>query len=118
MTQTKKVLLCGKSLFIASLQTSLEAVTDLRLTRLDARTDSLWNRLREEAPDVLILELGTLPGDLGLTLLKEFPHLMLIGLDSESERLLVLSVQEQTPLAVADLVRVIRGQTDVPTERR
>ncbi len=118
MAQTKKVLLCGNSLFIAGLQTSLESVSDLQLTRLDARTDWLWKRLREEVPDVLILELGTMPGDQSLTLLKEFPRLMLIGLDPESDHLLVLSVQEQTPLAVADLVRVIRGQTDVPTERR
>ncbi len=109
MTQTKKVLLCGNSLFLAGLQASLESASGLQLARVEARSDPLWKRLGEEPPDVLILELGTLPGDFCLTLLKEFPHLMLLGLDLESDRLLVLSGQSRRALTADDLLQVIES---------
>ncbi len=112
MMQTKKVLLCGSSLFITGLQASLDAVAGLDLRRVQAQPDLLQKRLCEEAPDVLILELGTLPGDFSLTLLKEFPHLTLLGLDPESDRLLVLSGQSRRALTADDLLQVIESQPE------
>ena len=112
MAHPQKVLLYGSSLFIECLQASLEPVTELELERVEARLDLLRKRLDEDQPSVLILELGAAPGDFCLALLKEFPHLTLIGVDLESDNLMVLSMQKEAPLAVADLVRVIRQQAE------
>jgi len=112
MAHPQKVLLYGGSLFIECLQASLEPVSELELERVEARLDLLRKRLDEDLPSVLILELGAAPGDFGLALLKEFPHLTLIGVDLESDNLMVLSIQQEAPLAVADLVRVIRQQAE------
>jgi hypothetical protein len=112
MAHPQKVLLYGSSLFIECLQASLEPVEELELERVEARLDLLRKRLDEYLPTVLILELGAAPGDFGLVLLKEFPHLTLIGVDLESDNLMVLSIQQEAPLAVADLVRVIRQQAE------
>jgi hypothetical protein len=110
MTQTKKVLLYGSSLFITGLQSSLETQTGLDVRRVNARTGLLRKQLRSAPPDALILELGSLPGDFCLNLLKDFPRLKLIGLDTESNRLLDISVQQEAPLAAAELARLIRGE--------
>ena len=118
MTRTKKVLLCGSSLYIAGLQSSLEMVTGLEVRRVEGRIDLLREQLRTESPEALILELGSLPGDFCLDLLSEFPHLMLIGLDTQSNRLLEISVQQEAPLAAADLVSLIRGREDTETGGR
>lgn len=113
MTQTKKALLCGSSLFIAGLQSSLETAAGLDVRRVEARADLLREQLHVEPPDALILELGSLPGDFCLDLLREFPHLMLIGLDAESnclleiDEILVLSSQPAQALSVTDLVNII-----------
>jgi hypothetical protein len=118
MTHIKKVLLYGSSLFITGLQSSLEMETGLEVGRVQARTGLLQKQLRAAPPDALILELGSLPGDFCLNLLKEFPRLKLIGLDTESNRLLDISVQQEAPLAAVELARLIRGEAGRVTRRR
>jgi hypothetical protein len=118
MTHIKKVLLYGNSLFITGLQSSLETEAGLEVRRVKARTGLLRKQLRAAPPDTLILELGSLPGDFCLDLLKEFPRLKLIGLDTESNRLLDISVQQEAPLAAAELARLIRGREDTETRGR
>ncbi len=103
-----KVILYGNSLFIAGLQSSLEGVPGLELLRVDPQPDLLQERICASRPDVLILESDAIAQKLSRLLLKELPHLTLIALDPESDRLLVLSVQRESPLAAADLVRLIR----------
>jgi len=110
MMQTKKVVLYGSSLFIVGLEASLADVPRLDIQRLEAQRDDSLARLRAAAPDVIIVDLGASPGDQAFALLKEFPGVVLISLDLESDRLLVLSVHQQASLAVADLVEVIHKQ--------
>lgn len=117
MAHPQKVLLYGSSLFIECLQASLEPVSELELERVEARPDLLRKRLDEDQPGVLILELGAAPGDFGLALLKEFPQLTLIGVDLESDNLMVLSMQKEAPQAVDGLVRLIRRQSEGSRER-
>jgi trans-aconitate methyltransferase len=75
---------------------------------VEACEDNNLDRVRAGAPDVIIVDMGIASRNLTLTLLQKFPGVTLIGLDPESDRLLVLSVQHQTALAAADLVKVIQ----------
>ncbi len=109
MAKTKKVILYGGSLFIAGLYTSLSATPGLEIQRLEAKEGNDLDRVRACAPDVIVVELGAASKNLTFALLKKFPGVTLIGLDPESDRLLVLSIQQHTALAAADLVKVIQA---------
>ncbi len=114
MAYIKRVLLCGHSLYIAGLQSSLEAMPGIELQRVEARTDRLQERLSNWKPEVLILELDALQHYLPLAMLKEYPHLILVGLDAESDRLLVLTGQSARPLTIDELLNVVSASKKQP----
>ncbi len=114
MAYIKRVLLCGHSLFIAGLQASLEGMPGVELQRVEANTDRLQNRLSEWQPELLVLELDTLQHYLPLAMLKEYPHLILVGLDAESDRLLVLTGQSARPLTIDELLNVVSAPENLP----
>lgn len=87
----RRILLCGKSLFISGLQATLASMPKLDLQIVDASLESIREQVITKAPDVLILDAKLLKGDLSLSLLHEFSELKLIGLDLEDNRLLVFS---------------------------
>ncbi len=109
MSQMRRVLLCGNSLFISGLQASLQAAPELDVKLVDAQPDQIHERIAAWDPEVLILESGLLKSAFSLSLLQDFPRLRLIGLDTEQNRLLVFSgsaFHEPTP---QELLQVIEG---------
>jgi hypothetical protein len=105
-----RVLLYGQSLFIAGLQASLEAVSGLVLKDVEAQSDHLQEHMAAWKPDVLIFELDNLSQIPSLVVLKDYPGLLLIGMDTECNHLLVLSNQQQQALSTTDLVKVIQRE--------
>ncbi len=100
MLTIRRVLLCGRSLFISGLQASLAAVPDLDLQQVDTQPDHIRERIITWRPDVLILETEMLKSAFSLSLLPDFPQLKVIGLDIENNRLQVFSgstAYEPTP---------------------
>ena len=75
---------------------------------MEAQTDDDLEWVRTEAPEVIIAELGIATGTMAPILMNKFPGVTLIGLDTESNRLLVFSIKQQTALAANDLVKVIQ----------
>ncbi len=73
MAYIKRVLLCGHSLFIASLRSSLGTVPRLDLQQVDTQPDHIRDRIFTWKPDVLILETELLKNDFSLSLLPDFP---------------------------------------------
>jgi hypothetical protein len=108
MPKNKKVILYGGSLFIAGLDASLSAIHGLDIQRVEALAGNELELVRAGTPDVIIVDLGVASKNLTLALLQKFPGVTLIGLDPESDQLLILSVQQQKALATADLVKVIQ----------
>ncbi len=115
MLQKKKVVLYGRTLFIAGLGESLSADPGLEIRRVEAGEGNDLERMCHEVPDIIIVEMGVASGNLTLSLLREYPTVTLIALNPESERLLILSVKQQTVLAAADLEKVI--WTSQPCEK-
>jgi hypothetical protein len=109
MQKKQKILLYGGSLFIAGLNASLMAIPDLEIERVEAQAGNDMEWLRAARPDVIIVELGIASSNLTLTLITKFPGVTLLALNPESDRLLILSVQEQSVMAAADLVKVIHA---------
>jgi hypothetical protein len=107
----RKVLLCGGSLLTAGLEASLKTLAELELDRIPPQPEALRQRLCEHPPDVLIVELAIIEKDSILHLLTRFPQLIVVGLDPDSECVLLLSLQQETPVAAVDLVRMLQERT-------
>ena len=102
-----RVVVCGSSLTMAGLAASLQANQDVDVLRIPAFSAALAQDPDEQAPRVIAFDLAEVTGDLAVALLRERPGLMLIGVDTDSDRLLVLSGPAERVLSVADLVKVI-----------
>lgn len=110
VTTNRRVLLCGKSLFISGLQAILGAEPGIDLHVIDSHPDRVKRQISLFEPDVLIFEIEELKSVLPLSLLKDFPNLKLIGLDIEDNSLVVFSGQAARSPTTSDLIQVIERQ--------
>ena len=108
--KARRVVVCGKSLTASAIAASLQGRSELELVRLDEATPEAARRLQESDPDAVICELRTTPLDFVFALLEAYPGLLVVGVDLDSDRLLVLSSQRPLLLATDDLVSVIVGE--------
>ena len=109
MTHKTRVIVCGNSLYMASLAANLQANPDVEVSRIAANTAALTRGLDELAPAVVALDLGEMPGDLAFSLLRDRPELILVGVDPASDRMLVLSGRQERPVSAAELLQAITG---------
>jgi hypothetical protein len=103
----RRVLLCGKSLYITGVQASLNAVPELELQSVEAQPELIRERIAAWQPQVLLLEAGLLKSAFSLSLLENFPHLKLIGLEIEDNRLLVFSGSSSLEPTPEELLHLI-----------
>lgn len=109
MASTMRVVVCGNSLPMAALAASLQASPDVAVVRVAANPAALARSLAELAPAMVAFDLGEMPGDLAIALLRDRPELILIGVDPASDRMLVLSGREERPVSAAELLQAISG---------
>ncbi len=109
MSPIKRVLLCGHSLFISSIQACLQDEPELTLQQVDPQPDDIRDRILAWQPEVLILETGLLLSAFSLQLLHGFPRLKIIGLDIEDNQLMVFSGSATFEPTARKLVQVIEG---------
>jgi hypothetical protein len=102
-----RVLLCGNSLLISGVSASLMAAPKLELQWVDAQPEHILERLNAWQPEVMILEAELLKSAFSLSLLQDFPHLKLIGLDIEDNRLVVFSGSSAVEPTPEELLQVI-----------
>jgi hypothetical protein len=115
MVPMPRILLFGRSLFIASLQASLETVPGLETQNVEANLDRLQERLIDWKPDVLIFEMTGIDQIPSVAMLRKFPNLLLIGVDREINELFVLSGHHQQAFSSTDLVKVIHQERPSPS---
>ena len=101
------VVLYGNSLVVSSIAASLADQPHLTLCRLETPVPDLAQRIASLVPDVLIFDLAAAHPDYAITLLQEYPRLLLIGVDVASARTLVLSGRQSQALTIDDLIHVI-----------
>jgi hypothetical protein len=94
---------------MAALAASLQAAPDVEVARLPANPAALARGFDELAPTVVAFDLDELPGDLAISLLRDRPELILIGVDPSSDRLLLLSGRREQPVSTAELLQAITG---------
>jgi len=109
VTAKIRVAVCGSSLYMAGLAASLQANPDVDVTRIPANAAALSQSLDELAPAVVAFDLYEMPGDLAISLLRDRPELVLIGVDPSSDRMLLLSGRQERPVSAAELLQAITG---------
>lgn len=105
-----RVVVYGTSLNMAGIAASLKADSSLDVMHLNPRSPSARQSMNELGPAVIAFDLNDPDPGLDITLLRERPDLLLIGVGLSSNELLVLSGQPVQALSVADLVKVIHRQ--------
>jgi hypothetical protein len=104
----RRVLLYGRSMILGAVEASLRRYAHLELISL-APPFPAAQELGALAPDVIIFDLEAAHPESALSLLEARPSLLLIGIDPDSDRMLVWSGQRSRALAMQDLVQVING---------
>jgi DNA-binding NarL/FixJ family response regulator len=97
------------------MEASLRDQPGLDVVRIDASLPTVAQRLSALRPDVVIFDLAAPNSPFSnlhfpSSILQKHPGISLIGLDVNSNKVLVLSGQEHTVLAANDLAQVIQAQ--------
>jgi hypothetical protein len=104
--KVQRVIVCGNSVALAGIETSLGMDDDCEV--MGHAMPAAVDELRELNPDVVIFELDAVQHELIYTLSKELPGLLMIGIDLETNRVVLWTQQQAEGWTSQDLARVIR----------
>ena len=106
MEKRRRVILYGKSVILGSVGASLRDVPGLELIPLASPLPEAKD-LSALEPDAIIFDLEAAHPDAALSLLRQRPGLLLIGVDPGSDEMVIVTSRQRRAVAVADLLRVI-----------
>jgi hypothetical protein len=107
MAPVIRVAVCGSTLYMAGLAACLEANPDVEVVRVPTNAAAPLQCLDELALSAVAFDLGEMSGDLAISLLRDRPELVLIGVDPSSDSLLLLSGRQAQPVSAAELLHAI-----------
>ena len=114
MEKRRRVAVYGNSLNMAGIVASLKADTTLEVLCVNLDSPNARQSLDENDLAAIVFDLSDLPRRLDVTLLRDRPGLLLIGVDPSRDEMLVLSSHPAQALSMADLVSVIH-QKEFPS---
>ncbi len=106
MERRFKVLIYGDTLVLGCLRASLAAYERIELTSLDA-PDATVQQLCSLQPDVIIFDIEAVHPASLYSLAWKLPHLRLVGIDPNTNRVTVWSGQQLSELSTGEFVEVI-----------
>ena len=119
MNANPRLIVYGNSVFLAGINAQLEQTTSLELITIESAYSDVVDQVRACRPQAVLFDVAMDYPDFAVALLYEQPGLLLIGVNSNSNELLVLSGQREQAMTVADLVHVIQQKSSSfePIER-
>jgi predicted GTPase len=114
MEKNRRVAVYGNSLNMAGIVASLKADTTLEVLCIDLDTPDARQSLNENDLAAIVFDLSDPALRLDVSFLRDRPALVLIGVDSCKDEMLVLSSQPVRALSMADLINVIH-QKELPS---
>jgi hypothetical protein len=117
MERQRRIILYGKSVIMGSVGASLRGVPGLEIIPLAPPLPEAKD-LAALAPDAIIFDLDAAHPDAALSMLRQRPELLLIGVDPASDKLVVVTARESRAVAVADLLEVIDRETETLEEQQ
>ena len=110
MEERPKVVPVGDSLLIEGVAASLASWRTLAVIRLECNAVDIEECLRSHRPDVIIFELDSPPSPIVLSLLIKWSQILLIGLDLDSSRVIVLDSHPQVARTMNELYLVVQAE--------
>jgi len=107
---TRTVLLYGRSLLLSGVAASLRNCAGLRVTQA-ATWPEVSQLLARQIPDVLIFDMTNANESHILPLLFKKPAIVLIGLDPEKNRAVLVGGQEARALTLDGVREIVETQT-------
>jgi hypothetical protein len=114
MEKRRRVAVYGNSLNMAGIVATLKADPTLEILCVNSESSNARPSLDEHDLAAIVFDLSEPPMRLDVTLLRDWPGLLLIGVDPSRDEMLVLSSQPAQALSMADLVSVIH-QKEFPS---
>ena len=102
------IALLGESLLMDGVAVSLEDREVLEVMRLDASIPDIGGCLRFLAPDVVVFELDIPQYSSIVSLLRQQPGIRLLGLEPDSNRVVVLNSRHHSARTMGDLYHVVQ----------
>jgi len=109
--------LYGSSLILGTVGVSLRQHPDLEIVPLGSPLPAL-PELTALAPDVVLFDLRSASPDLAGSWLEARPHLLLIGLDADSDQTVFWAGERSRVLSIQDLVQVIQADPGHAQDRK
>ncbi len=105
MKQIQRVVICGTSVFIMSIEAGLITLPGMDVIRVDPRLPAAVERITALEPDIVVAQQDGACADLTLTLVNR--GLPLLELDARQNQATLLSSARVVVAETDDLVRVI-----------
>ena len=100
-------ILVGDSLFMDTVEAALGNHREFGLVRVYKSVTDIGKRLKSFHPDLVIFDLNTLSAGTIFTIQKEQPGTPMLGLDINTNEIIVMHCQSFTAHSVSDLTRLI-----------
>lgn len=110
MEQQTVVALLGDSMMMDGIAVSLTKYETITPIRLDPATTNLKDCLQTIAPDLIIFELGTIWFHAILSLLSERPGLLLVGMDLECSRVIIMNSHQYQTKSIEELTQLFQDE--------
>ncbi len=104
------IVLYGNSLSLHAAAAGIEGRSGWRIAFVEPQAESAGGRLRALHPDVILFDVASSPPEDAITLLVENAHLILVGVDFEGHRAVVLSGASPGLHTSGDLFGLLEAQ--------
>jgi hypothetical protein len=111
MSADSCLILYGNSVILAGIATGLQRHHPFDVITLEPGCPDAAERISGLDPRAVLFDLAAAPPESVLSLMRERPGLLLLGVDPSSDRMLVLSGRQEPAAAPADLLEVIYRET-------
>jgi hypothetical protein len=105
MNQVQRVVICGPSVFLMSIEASLARLPGMEVLRLNCRLPDAEARIMALAPDAVIVERNGDHADQARAMLRQ--GLLLVELDASQDVVTILSSHQVRVSGAEDLAQVI-----------
>ncbi len=109
MEKKRTVALYGSNLVMSIIGATLQEKPEFQVQQIQGSLPNIIDKLEVPPPDVVLFDLATAQPHFAIPLLRNHPTIMLIGIDLESNKMLVLFGEQSRLLTADDLVQVIEG---------
>jgi len=110
--KSRVVALFGDSLFIDSIEASLQASRELGLVRIHSSVTNVVERLKVLGPDLIIFDSMDPRLQFVVPFLRDRPDIPLLCLDVHTSRVIVVSGEHYLARSASDLANLIELQTN------